>query len=262
KPKPEAWRAGQRAAGQPLLDLDLGARFLELFLDARGLVLADAFLDGLGRAVNQVLGFLEAKAGDFANCLDDVDLVAADVSENNGEFRLLFRRSRRGSRAARGRDHGGRSSRNAEGFFHFLDQVGRFKKRQALDFFQDRFDFRHDCDFSSQFSESKFRNRGGRGPLSPNPYELNLLALTASLTVTARLRGSALSADAIRWAGAFRRNMILLINSSFDGMLASCWISAMEITLPSTTPDLNWNAGTSLATLVRALARATGSALV
>src|SRR5208283_2635468 len=177
KPKPEAWRAGQRAAGQPLLDLDLGARFLELFLDARGLVLADAFLDGLGRAVNQVLGFLEAKAGDFANCLDDVDLVAADVSENNGEFRLLFRRSRRGSRAARGRDHGGRSSRNAEGFFHFLDQVGRFKKRQALDFFQDRFDFRHDCDFSSQFSEQNFRNRGGRGPLSPKPLRTKLFGL-------------------------------------------------------------------------------------
>jgi len=90
----------------------------------------------------------------------------------------------------------------------------------------------------------------------PNPYELNLLALIASLTVTARLRGSAFSAMAIRCAGAFRRNMILLISSSLDGMVASCWISAIEITLPSTTPDLTGTPEQSFAILVRAFASA------
>jgi len=44
----------------------------------------------------------------------------------------------------------------------------------------------------------------------------------ASLTVTAKLRGNALSALAIRCAGAFRRNINLLISSSFDGKFASC----------------------------------------
>ena len=88
--------------------------------------------------------------------------------------------------------------------------------------------------------------------MAPNPYELNLLAFTASLTVTARFRGTALSADAIRCAGAFSRNIILLISSSLEGISASCLISAIEITLPSTTPDLNWNAGTSFAIFVSA----------
>src|ERR1700688_564557 len=90
KPKPEPWSAGQRAAGLPLLDFDLGARFLELLLDGRRLVLAHAFLHGLGRAIDEVLGFLQAEAGDFAHGLNDVDLVAADVGEHDGEFRLLF----------------------------------------------------------------------------------------------------------------------------------------------------------------------------
>src|SRR5882724_8718031 len=55
-----------------------------------------------------------------------------------------------------------------------------------------------------------------------NLYELNLLALIASLTVTARLRGKALSAVAMRCAGALSKNIILLITSSFDGRFASC----------------------------------------
>src|SRR6201989_3047617 len=83
-----------------LLDFDFGAGFFELLLDGGGFVLADAFLDGLGRAIDEVLGFFQAEAGDFANRLDDVDLVAADVGEHDGEFRLLFRRSRRRRRAA------------------------------------------------------------------------------------------------------------------------------------------------------------------
>jgi len=43
----------------------------------------------------------------------------------------------------------------------------------------------------------KFRTAAG-GPLATLTLRINLLALTASLTVTARLRGSALSVAAIR----------------------------------------------------------------
>src|SRR5260370_5684642 len=77
-----------------LLDLDLGAGLFELLLNRRGLVLVDAFLDGLWSAIHKVLGFFQAQAGDFADCFNHVDLVAANVGEHDGEFRLLFRRCR------------------------------------------------------------------------------------------------------------------------------------------------------------------------
>src|SRR5690242_20186611 len=48
-----------------LLDFYLGARIFKLLLDGGGFVLVDAFLDRLGRAVDQVLGFFQAQAGDF-----------------------------------------------------------------------------------------------------------------------------------------------------------------------------------------------------
>src|SRR5207245_3622137 len=50
-----------QAGGHQLLDLHLGTSVFELLLDRRGLVFVDAFLDGLGGAIHQVLGFLEAE---------------------------------------------------------------------------------------------------------------------------------------------------------------------------------------------------------
>src|ERR1700686_2212638 len=121
----------------PLFYLVRGARIFKLLLDGRGFVFANAFFDRLGSAINQVLGFLKTQAGNFTNGLDDVDLVAAHVGERYGEFALLSRRSRTSSRSS-SRSYRSRSrGRHTEGFFHFLHQVGRFKKRQALDFFQD-----------------------------------------------------------------------------------------------------------------------------
>jgi hypothetical protein len=54
-----------RVAPAVLLDLDLGADLFELLLDRLGLVLRHPFLDRLGRALDEILGFLEAQAGDF-----------------------------------------------------------------------------------------------------------------------------------------------------------------------------------------------------
>ena len=49
--------------------------FFEGGLDLLGLVLRDAFLDGLRRRVDEVLGLLEAEPGQLADDLDDRDLV-------------------------------------------------------------------------------------------------------------------------------------------------------------------------------------------
>src|SRR5690606_9601418 len=73
-----------------LLEFDLGASFFQLLLRVFGGRLVRAFLDGLRSAVDQVLGFLQAQAGDFAHSLDDVDLVGADFGQNDRELGLLF----------------------------------------------------------------------------------------------------------------------------------------------------------------------------
>src|ERR1035437_277884 len=63
--------AGVRPTGswprQGLLDLDFRALLFEGGLDLGGLVLRDALLDGLREAVDEVLGLLEAQAGELAH---------------------------------------------------------------------------------------------------------------------------------------------------------------------------------------------------
>src|SRR6478609_1777968 len=64
--------------GEPsLLELDGRALLLEFLLDLLGLGLVEVLLDGLGGAVDEVLGFLEAQAGVGADDLDDLDLLVA-----------------------------------------------------------------------------------------------------------------------------------------------------------------------------------------
>src|SRR5882672_4050918 len=80
-----------RSSKLRLLELNLGAGLLELGLDLLGLVLVDAFLDSLGRAFDEVLGFLESEAGDGADFLDDFDLLFAGGNQHDRELGLLFR---------------------------------------------------------------------------------------------------------------------------------------------------------------------------
>src|SRR5690348_16438542 len=122
-PRPKGRAGPETRWNARLLDLHLGARFLELLLDGRGFVLVDAFFYGLGRAIHQILGFFQAQAGDFADRLDDVDLVAAHFGEHDGEFRLLFRWCSTATprRSAARRNYRRGSRRDAEGFFHLLD---------------------------------------------------------------------------------------------------------------------------------------------
>src|SRR4030095_7434106 len=80
------------ARRSPLGDRNLRADFLELFLDPVGLFLVDAFLDRLRRALDEILCFLEAQAGDLADDLDDLDLVRTHLGERDIELGLLFHR--------------------------------------------------------------------------------------------------------------------------------------------------------------------------
>src|SRR5690606_9917848 len=73
-----------------LLDLDGGARSLELGLDVGRFVLADVLDDGAAR-FDQVLGFLEPEAGDGAHLLDDLELLVARCGDDDRELGLLFR---------------------------------------------------------------------------------------------------------------------------------------------------------------------------
>src|SRR6476646_10415247 len=73
-----------------LLQFHLGASLFELGLDLVGLVLVHAFLDRLRRAFDEVLGFLQAQAGDRTDFLDDLDLLVAGGGQHNRELGLFF----------------------------------------------------------------------------------------------------------------------------------------------------------------------------
>src|SRR5882724_10872726 len=138
-----------RQSKTALLDFDGRASLGKLLLDGLSLVLRYAFLDGLRRSVNQILGFLQAQAGDFADRLNHVNLVGAHFLQDDRELRLLFRRSRRcRSTAARHHHRGCRRRRDAETLFQLLHQLRSLQKRQAYNRFFQLLYIRH-CHFSS-----------------------------------------------------------------------------------------------------------------
>src|SRR5690606_2167594 len=76
--------------GWRLLELDGTAGFLDLLLDLFGLGLVDAFLERLRRALDEGLGFGQAQAGDGADFLDHLDLLAAVTGQDDVELGLLL----------------------------------------------------------------------------------------------------------------------------------------------------------------------------
>src|SRR5580704_1729238 len=117
-----------------LLELDLGASFLELLLDLLRLGLVDAGLDVLRRAVDEILGVLEAETGDLADDLDDADLVGAAALEDDGELRLLLGRSGRSRRATTGcrrRRNGNRSRLDAPLVLERLGETDELDHRET-----------------------------------------------------------------------------------------------------------------------------------
>src|SRR5579885_3725778 len=140
-------RGSRRSPAQtPLLHFYSRACVGELLLDGLGFFLADAFFDWLRRAVDQVLRFLQAKAGDFAYRFNHVDLVRPGRSQHHRELRLLLRRRRRsrGSPAAtRHHDRGCRCRRNSQLLFQHFHELRCLQQRQTLDLIRDCVNVRH-----------------------------------------------------------------------------------------------------------------------
>src|SRR3546814_20325511 len=102
-------------------------RSFELLLQLLGFFLVHAFLDGLRRAFDQRLGFSQAERGDRTDFLDDVDLLATVIDEDDVEFGLLFsgRCSSGSSRASNGNSSGGG---NAPLLFQSLGQTRKNRR--------------------------------------------------------------------------------------------------------------------------------------
>ena len=83
--------AGRLMSESDLFDLAGCANLFESSSDFLCVFLGDAFLDSLGGVVDDFLGFLEAEAGLLADDLDDLDLLGADVLQDDVELGLLFR---------------------------------------------------------------------------------------------------------------------------------------------------------------------------
>src|SRR5262249_58633084 len=73
-----------------LLKLNLRADLFELRLDLGCVVLVGAFLNRLGSALDQVLGFLEAQARDSADFLNDLNLLVASGGQNDRKLGLFL----------------------------------------------------------------------------------------------------------------------------------------------------------------------------
>src|SRR5690348_9607570 len=121
-----------------LLQVHLRASLFELGLDLVGFFLVDAFLDVLRRALDEVLGFLQAETGDGADFLDDLDLLVAGSRENNRELGLLFSRgsSAAASAGSRGNSDRGRG-RDAPLFFQVLCEYDGFEHGEAREVVDD-----------------------------------------------------------------------------------------------------------------------------
>src|SRR5207245_372644 len=116
---------GRRGPQSGLLNFDSGAGVLELLGHGLSFLSVDAFLDRLGRLVNQVLGLFQAEAGDLPDDLDDADLGVAGPGQDDVELRLLRLGGGRGCPAGDGRRcHGhGSGSRYAVLLLDGLDRV-------------------------------------------------------------------------------------------------------------------------------------------
>src|SRR5690606_363554 len=119
-----------------LLEGDLRASSLELLLRLLGGFLADLLQNRLRRALHQLLGLLQAQAGQRPDLLDDLDLLVTSGLEDDVELVLLLGRGGLASATAtrhRG-DSGDRGRRgDLEGLLELLHELGELEQRHLLE---------------------------------------------------------------------------------------------------------------------------------
>ena len=91
------------------LQFDGRAGALELLLGLLGGGLVDLLEDGLGSAVDEVLGLLQAEGGQRADLLDDLDLLVTGAGEDDIELILLLGLGSVTGAAGGGRGHANRN---------------------------------------------------------------------------------------------------------------------------------------------------------
>ena len=123
--------AGRLMSKSDLFDLAGCANLFESSSDFLCVFLGDAFLDSLGGVVDDFLGFLEAEAGLLADDLDDLDLLGADVLQDDVELGLLFRCFCGGGGACN--CDCGRRCGNAKLLFERLHELGKLENGHRFD---------------------------------------------------------------------------------------------------------------------------------
>src|SRR5208337_2546549 len=139
-----SWLRARAGPARSSLELNLRADLLQGGLDLLGLFLGDAFLDGLRRAFDEILGLLQAERGDRADFLDDLDLLFADGGEDDRELGLLLGRGS-GGRAGGGSggDRNRSGGRDAPLGFEEFGELRGFENRQGGEFVDDLFQIGH-----------------------------------------------------------------------------------------------------------------------
>lgn len=124
-----------------LLEFDFGTSLFELFLCSLGSVFGDTFEDFCGSALDELLRVCKAKAGsDFADCLDDGNLISAAIREDHVEFSLLFDSFCDGSRTGNADRC---SSGNAPMFFKLFNERDSFQNGELAEFFYECINISH-----------------------------------------------------------------------------------------------------------------------
>src|SRR5262249_57593490 len=96
-----------------------------------------------GRALDEVVGLLEAEAGDLAHRLDDVDLLVASGGQDDGELVLGFRRSGTGSGARSGGNRDRSGGADAPLLLKKLAELSGLEDRQGREFLDQLFQIGH-----------------------------------------------------------------------------------------------------------------------
>src|SRR5262249_18432417 len=225
------------------------------------------------RAVHQVLGLLEAEAGQRPDFLDDLDLLFARRLQDDVELVLLldlFRRAGAAGSGGLGRRDRSRGL-HVEGLLELLHEVGQLEERHLLECVEQFVgaQLRHGgqssiwssvaCPATSAAASSfVFESSVSVGPAPAARSSAVRLASSAPASLAICV-GSAAMLAAARAIVAFMAPASIAISTSRDSRSARRSISARVIDLPSMIPPLISRPGFALANSRSPLAASTTS---